>query len=40
MSFISDSSAIDYLQKLKLNQNERKLEERFEHLLQGELSEY
>lgn len=40
MSFISDSSAIDYVNKLKLSPNEKKLEDYFQKLISGELKDY
>lgn len=40
MSFISDSSAINYVKKLKLSPNETSLEDHFQILISGELSEY
>lgn len=40
MSFISDSSAIDYVNKLKLSSGEMKLEDHFKKLISGELKDY
>jgi hypothetical protein len=40
MSFVSDSSAIDYIKKLKLSPNESTLEHQFQHLISGELKDY
>lgn len=40
MSFISDSSAIDYVNKLKLKNNETRLEEHFKELISGKLQDY
>jgi hypothetical protein len=40
LSFITDSSAIGYVNKLKLNKSEACLEEKFSTLISGKLKDY
>lgn len=40
LSFITDSSAIGYVNKLKLGNTEPTLEDKFQHLISGKLKDY
>ena len=40
ISFVTDSSAIDYVNKLKLKSDAQKLDLKFQQLISGQLKEY